>query len=221
MLTGRMRSHVEQDDALRCALHPAAFQAFRALRAAGMTEGFDIQPFSAFRDFEAQVSIWNRKFRGERTLYAADGSVLDRALLSDDEAIDAILSWSALPGASRHHWGSDVDVYDGARVESRHDVELLPHESAPGGAFHALHRWLDEALPRFGFFRPYDVFRGGMNAEPWHLSFADVSVPALKALTPAVIRRALADAKVEGHALVEARLEEVHARYITNVSSPL
>ena len=134
---------------------------FAALRAAAAQEGIDLRVFSAFRDFAAQLSIWNRKFSGQRTLYSREGGVLEHAALSVDELIEAILNWSALPGASRHHWGSDIDVYDAAAIAADYRVQLLPDEFATGGPFARLDRWLTEHAGEFGFFRPYDRDRGG------------------------------------------------------------
>ena len=37
-----------------------------------------------------------------------------------------ILEWSALPGASRHHWGSEFDVFDLAALPEGYRVQLLP-----------------------------------------------------------------------------------------------
>jgi LAS superfamily LD-carboxypeptidase LdcB len=78
-LTGRTRTHVVQLDELRCALHRDTVEPFGALRAAAAQEGIDLRVFSAFRDFAAQLSIWNRKFSGQRTLYTRDGGVLEHA----------------------------------------------------------------------------------------------------------------------------------------------
>ena len=139
-LTGRARTHVVQLDELRCALHRDVVEPFAALRAAAAREGMDIRVFSAFRDFAAQLSIWNRKFSGQRPLFGRDGSLLQYASLDRDELIETILSWSALPGASRHHWGSDIDVFDAAAVAPDYRVQLLPEEYADGGPFAELNR---------------------------------------------------------------------------------
>ena len=50
----------------------------------------------------------------------------------------------AIPGTSRHHWGTDLDVYDAAALPADYRLELSPAEVAPGGLFDSLHRWLDE-----------------------------------------------------------------------------
>ena len=122
--------------------------------------GIDLTPRSSFRDFQAQVGIWNRKWSGERAIYDRQGALLDRKQLSDSAAVDAILCWSAIPGGSRHHWGSDVDVIDAAAVPPGYTVELLPAEYAADGIFGRLSQWLDANMRRFGFYRPYRTDRG-------------------------------------------------------------
>jgi LAS superfamily LD-carboxypeptidase LdcB len=167
-LTGRARTHVVQRDDLRAAVHPQALEAFLAMREQAARDGIELAVFSAFRDFDAQLAIWNRKYRGERPLFRLDGSVREHASLSQAELIDAILEWSALPGTSRHHWGTDLDVYDAAAMPEGYRVQLLPAEYACDGVFQRLSAWLDANMQRFGFFRPYDAYRGGVHPEPWH-----------------------------------------------------
>ena len=219
-LTGRTRTHVVQLDDLRCALHRDVLEPFLALRAAAAREGMDLRVFSAFRDFAAQLSIWNRKFSGQRPLFTRDGGVLEHAALGVDELLEAILNWSALPGASRHHWGSDIDVFDAAAVAPDYRVQLLPEEFAEGGPFAQLDRWLAEHAARFGFFRPYDRDRGGVHPEPWHISHAATSLPALARLTPELIAEALQHGEVLGREAVLERLEDIFQRYVVNVGRP-
>jgi hypothetical protein len=133
--------------------------------------------------------------------------------------VEAILVWSAVPGASRHHWGSEVDVYDRAAMPEGYRVKLLPEEYATGGVFERLAAWLDENLDRFGFFRPYDRDRGGVYPEPWHISYAAVSSRALSALTPGIVADALRDEEILGKDRVLARLPEIWRTYVANVAS--
>jgi LAS superfamily LD-carboxypeptidase LdcB len=182
-LTGRARTHLVQFDEPRYAIHKAVQEPFFALRDAAEKAGFALHPFSAFRDFDAQLKIWNNKFSGERPLYDQHGVAQDFASLSPEQIVDCILNWSAVPGASRHHWGCDIDVVDTARVPADYKVKLLPEESAPGGVFYDLHLWLDKNIEAFGFFRPYQKYQGGFYAEAWHLSYWPISKPALEALT--------------------------------------
>ena len=219
-LTGRARTHVVQRDDLRAALHAEALGAFLDMKADAAREGLDITVTSAFRDFAAQQRIWDLKFRGERSLFDAGGLPIEHASLTQDELVDAILCWSALPGASRHHWGSEIDVVDAAAMPGGYRVQLVPAETEPGGVFHALHRWLDRNIARYGFFRPYRTARGGVSPEPWHLSYGSVSEPALDALTPELVARAIAGSDMLGKEEVLERLGVLYPRFVANVDRP-
>ena len=219
-LTGRARSHVVQRDDLGAAIHCEALDAFLDMKAAASHAGIDIVITSGFRDFQAQERIWNLKWTGQRPLYDGDGSLRDAAGLQAHEIIDAILCWSALPGASRHHWGTEIDVVDAAAMPEGYRVQLLPSEAAPGGVFHPLHCWLDANMAKYGFFRPYRIFRGGVHPEAWHLSYAPVAVGALAALTPEILSNAIGESAMLGKELVLERMDELYPRYVANVDTP-
>lgn len=218
-LTGRARTHVVQSDDLGAALHPEVVEPFLALREAAAREGIGLEICSGFRDFEAQCRIWNLKYRGERPCYDARGNVRDYAALGA-ELIDAILAWSALPGASRHHWGCDIDVIDRMGMPPDYRVRLLPEEVEPGGVFHRMHLWLDENAARFGFFRPYREYRGGVYPEPWHLSYAAVAVPAMASLSEELVAAAIRAGDLLGVELVLQRLPEIFRSHVVNVADP-
>ncbi|MEM8562953.1 MAG: M15 family metallopeptidase, partial [Pseudomonadota bacterium] len=98
--------------------------------------------------------------------------------LSPAAKVRAILRYSALPGSSRHHWGTDLDVYDAAAIEPGYRLQLSPQEVETGGVFDAMHCWLDECMATgasFGFYRPYHIDRGGVAPERWHLSYAPIA----------------------------------------------
>lgn len=219
-LTGRSRGHIRDLTDPPCALHHAVVQPFLALRAAAAQEGIDLVPFSSFRDFDRQLGIWNAKARGERELRDAQGRLLDAATLDEEGRVSAILHWSALPGASRHHWGTDFDVMDAAAMPPGYRLQVLPEEYAPGGVFARLDAWLAEHATRFGFYRPYTTWRGGVQPEPWHLSHAAVAQVALDQFSLQVLRDALATAGIEGHAAVERKLPDILERYVRNVDAP-
>jgi LAS superfamily LD-carboxypeptidase LdcB len=219
-LTGRARTHVLQRDDLRAALHADALTAFLDMKADAARAGIDLAITSAFRDFAAQQRIWDAKYRGERPVYDENGCVRDQGSLSDEERVEAIMCWSAVPGASRHHWGSELDLVDHAAMPEGYRILLAPAECAPGGVFYPLHCWLDANLARYGYFRPYGTFRGGVRPEPWHVSFAAVSVPALAALTREILVEAIEGSDMLGRELVLARIAEIYDRYVANVDTP-
>jgi LAS superfamily LD-carboxypeptidase LdcB len=219
-LTGRTRTHVRELQEPHCTLHPEAARAFLALRAAAAADGLELAAASSFRDFERQLAIWNGKFAGQRALLGRDGLALDRTLMTQTEVVQAILHWSALPGASRHHWGSELDVIDRSALGHGQVAQLLPAEYAANGVFARLDRWLSQHAESHGFFRPYDRDRGGVQPEPWHLSYAPISGAALPALTIEVLADALRGVDLAGAAVVWPLLGDIHARYVQAVAAP-
>ena len=75
-------------------------------------------------------------------------------------------------------------------------------------------------MARYGFFRPYDEYRGGVYPEPWHLSHAGISTAALQLLTADLIAATLRASEVLGKEQVLAQLPEIYRKYVVNISSP-
>jgi LAS superfamily LD-carboxypeptidase LdcB len=219
-LTGQVRSHIVELTEPPCLLHGAVRGAFLAMRRAAAADGLDLAAQSSFRDFGRQLAIWNGKFSGSRPMNDAAGRRVDAAALEPAVRIDLILMWSALPGASRHHWGSDIDLIDRNVIAAGYQVQLTPPEFGSDGPFADLTRWLEANAARFGFFRPYQGVRSGVQAEPWHWSFAPVSEPARRNLTAPLLRSAIENAPLLGKDLVLARLDEFHERYVERIDMP-
>jgi LAS superfamily LD-carboxypeptidase LdcB len=218
-LTGRSRSHLREVADPRCALHVDAMAPFLAMRAAAAADGLDLTAFSSFRDFDRQLAIWNGKFRGERPMQDRAGQPLDALSLPPAERVTAILWWSALPGASRHHWGTDFDVMDARAMPAGYKLQVVPAEYQVGGPFHRLTIWLDAHMHAFGFFRPYATDRGGVSPEPWHLSYAPVAKRALAGFSAEKLRTVLAQSAIEGRVEVLAALDRNFATYVANVDA--
>jgi LAS superfamily LD-carboxypeptidase LdcB len=219
-LTGRAASHVEELESPRSTLHRLVRTPFLSMRAAAARSGFDLVPQSAYRDFERQLRIWNAKFNGEAQVNDSSGRPMDALALAPAARVDAILVWSALPGASRHHWGTDLDLIDRAAIPPGYRVALLAEEYEAAGPFGPVSAWLEGNAARFGFFRPYRGVRSGVQAEAWHFSFAPLAEPARRALTVAHLRAALCDAPLAGKDRVLERLDELHERYVERIDWP-
>ncbi|MEH6468437.1 MAG: M15 family metallopeptidase [Porticoccus sp.] len=174
MISGKTEEHLCQLST-NCLLHKAVLSPFQTLQEAAVIQGYDLQVASAFRSFERQLMIWNAKARGERPVLDEHGQPLSIENLSEKEKVFAIMRWSALPGCSRHHWGTDMDIWDSAAVPLDYVLQLRPDEYQQGGPFHSLSCWLDEHAEAFGFVRPYAIDRGGVAPEPWHLSYTPVA----------------------------------------------
>ena len=218
-LTGRSRQHLAELSDPRCSLHKEAAVPFLAMRAAAAADGIDLVAFSSFRDFERQLTIWNEKFRGLRPMQDRQGRALNVGALSPAERVAAILWWSALPGASRHHWGTDFDVMDARAMPAGYKLRVVPEEYRADGLFHRLTRWLDAHMHAFGFFRPYATDRGGVAPEPWHLSHAAVAKRAQAAMSLDRLRAVLAAADIEGKSEVLAALARSYSNYVVNVDA--
>jgi LAS superfamily LD-carboxypeptidase LdcB len=219
-LTGRARTHIVELDSPRCGVHYETAAALLAMISVAAETGIDLVPVSSFRDFDRQVMLWNRKWSGERPLFDRAGRRLDHASLAETELVDAILCWSAIPGGSRHHWGTDIDVIDAAAMPAGYQVQLIPDEYCATGIFSRLTVWLDANMGRLGFFLPYRSDQCGAGIEPWHLSYAPVSAQALEALSLPVLRRAVAASELLGKAHVLERLPEIYTRFVLAIDPP-
>ncbi|MCI5600059.1 MAG: M15 family metallopeptidase [Hallerella porci] len=141
------------------------------LTAVAKSAGFSLRIESAYRSFERQLSIWNRKATGKLTLRDAQGVPFPELPQDEEILMRAILFWSALPGTSRHHFGTDLDVVDGNSVPAGYEVELTEEEC--DGMFAPFHRWLSSQIDEkksFGFTRVFVPGCGKIQPERWHIS---------------------------------------------------
>lgn len=194
---------------------------FHDLRDEAAGAGFDVAILSGFRSFDKQLSIWNRKARGELAVLDSSARPLDISTLGDRELVFAILRWSALPGASRHHWGTDIDVYDAAARPDGYEIELVPAEYEGQGMFAPFSQWLDDRIANrtaFGFFRPYDRDRQGVAPERWHLSYGPLASEFLGMLSPELLRDTIEGADMFLKDVVLENLDEIVHRFVRNTN---
>ncbi|MFC3394897.1 M15 family metallopeptidase [Brenneria rubrifaciens] len=216
MLTGKSDTHLTTLSGHH-RLHPETILAFQAMQRAAAQQGFALQPASTFRDFERQRLIWNGKFRGERPVLGNDGKPLNVLTLSEGERCQAILRWSAMPGASRHHWGSDLDIYDPTLLPEGEKLRLEPWEFEAGGYFAPLNAWLSQHMHEYGFYRPYAHDLGGVAAELWHISYYPLAQYAEGQLTSDIIRSAWQGEDIAGSDWLCEHLPYLFTRFIHNV----
>jgi LAS superfamily LD-carboxypeptidase LdcB len=216
VLTGADSGHIDYS-LFESGLHHGAVAAFGRLQEVALAQGFDMVIASSFRSFDRQLLIWNEKALGLRPLYDSSGHPLAYEQLSPWELAQAILRWSALPGASRHHWGTDLDIYDRAVVPEGYQVQLSPREVSEGGPFHPLHSWLDRQLATDsaeGFFRPYDRDRGGVAPERWHLSYAPLAMEFQQQLSLDSLVEFIDGQELALKDVVLEHIGEIYQRYI-------
>ena len=199
-------------------IHREMLPAWLALEQATKEAGFHLAIASGFRDFSRQLSIWNRKFCGELAVKDDNNQILVLENLSEKKCIHAIMRFSALPGASRHHWGTDIDIYADNLLGEGQKLQLEPWEYHAGGPFSELRLWLEHNCREFGFYFPYDTDRGGVAAEPWHLSYAPLANQYRQMFTLELLTRAIAGQDIAGKESILALLPELYQQYIINTA---
>lgn len=133
--------------------------AFERMRAAAASDGIKLRVISATRNFTYQKGIWERKWNALQLTKPADRS-------------REILRYSSMPGTSRHHWGTDMDLND------------LSPRNWESGELARTYAWLERRGGEFGFCLPYSK-KGparpvGYNEERWHWSYRPLSSEFLK-----------------------------------------
>ncbi|MFZ7202409.1 M15 family metallopeptidase [Avibacterium avium] len=217
-LTGKSREHLV---ALPCPfsnqhfLEANALKAFQDLQQSAVKNGFNLQPASSFRDFQRQQMIWNDKFAGKRKVHNDEGQALDLSFCSDWEKCQAILRWSALPGGSRHHWGTEVDIFDPDLLPADQKLQLEPWEYTQGGYFAELSAWLQENAAKFDFAFPFSQMpaRVEIGYEPWHISYLPMAELARTHFNPEILVQSWQDQEVAGKATLIKQLPEIFERF--------
>jgi len=130
--------------------------AFEQMAAAAQKEGVILKVISGGRNFNMQKAIWERKWNARRPNFKSD----------KETALD-ILKYSSMPGTSRHHWGTDLDINS-----------LEPSYFASGKGKRE-YDWLQKNAGSFGFCQTYDnnqtSGRTGYSEEKWHYSYMPIS----------------------------------------------
>jgi hypothetical protein len=222
VLLGKTTEHLVPIEGTKCLIHQHMLQDFLRLQQDAQAEGLDLQIISAFRDHERQSLIWNKKARGERALFDDQGKELTFSSLSAKEIMWSILRWSAVPGCSRHHWGTDIDIFD-AHTQRAEEVKLVPQECVGQGPAAALHGWLDSLMSQksaYGFYRPYRTDRGGVAPERWHLSYHPVSSVIQEKYSFSIFQNNIKDSNLLLKEELLDHADEIYQRFFLNIDTP-
>lgn len=210
-LTGRSNTHLISIEGNQL-LHSETVSDFLQLKSHMHKKGIDIKIASGFRSYERQRTIWNEKAEGKRTLRDPQGNPLNYHELNCDEIFQAILNWSSIPGTSRHHWGTDLDVYDYTYYQNGRRLRLANDEYSGNGPNAKLSAQLydEESL----YFRPY-LDGKSYQVELWHISNTKISEKILKLYTIDVFKKSIeSDPLLKLKDKVLARLEPLYNKYI-------
>ena len=154
-------------------LREETLAAYIKMAKAARKDGVKLVIRSATRNFNYQKRIWERKWRAQKKSKSAKNKALN------------ILKFSSMPGTSRHHWGTEVDLnaFNNKWFESGRGLKLF--------------KWLDANAKNYGFVQPYTK-KGkqrptGYNEEKWHWSYTPLSIPMIRDA-----RLVLDDSKISG-----------------------
>ncbi|WP_460217983.1 M15 family metallopeptidase [Psychroserpens sp. MEBiC05023] len=158
-------------------LRKEAYNAFILMATHALKSDIRIQAVSSYRSFSHQNRIWERKYKH----YTRQG-------LSPENSIKKIIEYSTIPGTSRHHWGTDIDLIDANVTQPRR--VLLPSHFEDNGCFSKFKTWMDQHANNYGFYLVYTnkYDRKGFKYEPWHYSYKPLSKPYLTAYKKLILK---------------------------------
>jgi len=145
-------------------LRKEAYKAFIQMHEAALKDGITLTLLSAFRSYNEQKGIWEGKWTGKVLYY---GKNIATSYPDPVERSKYVLKYSSMPGTSRHHWGTDMDM---------NSMELAYYKSETGKK---MYTWLSENANKFGFCQPYTAKDSsritGYEEEKWHWSYYPLS----------------------------------------------
>jgi len=143
-----------------------AYEAYVEMAEAAKKDGISLKIISATRNFFRQKTIWERKWNGQTKVGGKD---LSKTIEIPKDRALKILEYSSMPGTSRHHWGTDIDIND------------LENSYFASGQGKLEYDWLTANGPSFGFCQPYTPIGPerpkGYFEEKWHWSYMPISKP--------------------------------------------
>ncbi|RLD41620.1 MAG: D-alanyl-D-alanine carboxypeptidase family protein [Bacteroidetes bacterium] len=146
-------------------LRESAYNAYKNMFKSAQSEGITLNIISAFRSFYHQKSIWEAKWTGKRKV---NGQDLSKNIPNIYKRAETILHFSSMPGSSRHHWGTDIDIYD------------LNNSTFENGQGLKVYKWLQNNAFRYGFYQVYTANRPfGYEEEKWHWSYLPLAKPMI------------------------------------------
>lgn len=145
-------------------------EAFTRMAEAAEQDGVKLVVLSAFRSMADQKRIWNNKWNGSTLV---EGGALPETVPDPTERALKILEYSSMPGTSRHHWGTDIDL---------NNLNNEWFDTAEGVA---VYDWLVRNASDYGFCQVYTAKGAdrpvGYEIEKWHWSYMPLASKFLAA----------------------------------------
>jgi len=193
-------------------LEKNTFDAFNKMQIAAKEDGINLKIVSAYRGYDRQKLIWNTKFKKFTTEFK----------LKPSQAVYEIIRFSTIPGTSRHHWGTEIDIIDN-NYPDEEDV-LIAKKFEKGGIFFKVKNWLNLNSEKFGFYITYnnDPNRKGFEHEPWHYSYAPISKKMLLLFLKSDLKKFIKKGEIKGSEyFTDDFLEKYKKEYILDINKNL
>ncbi len=184
---------------------------FNEMKNAAKKEEINIKIVSGYRSFERQKLIWNRKFLNNQ-----------KQEITPFENIKKIIQYSTIPGTSRHHWGTEIDI-----IDKNHNIKgnlLLAKNFYNNNSFEPLRIWMEKNAYKFNFILPYtkNSNRDGFLYEPWHYSYSKLSKLFLKKYLDLNMIEKIYDPQILGvKTLTKSFLKEYQKKFILGINDQL
>lgn len=147
--------HTERD---KIYLLVPVYEAYKKMYEAALADGVKLVITSGHRTFMEQACEWELRWNNPGK---------DVSFGSDLEKARFVLQYRSMPGTSRHHWGTDIDL---------NSFRLSYYQTAQGKK---VYNWLKENANKYGFYQPYTALGEGRDSgyqeEVWHWSYLPVA----------------------------------------------
>ena len=195
-------------------LEKRTFNAFKKMEKAALMDGIELKIISAYRSYDRQKTIWNNKY----LRFTKDYN------LEPEKAINEIIRFSTIPGTSRHHWGTEIDIIDGKYELDEDEDVLIAEKFKKNGVFYEMKKWLDSNSEDYGFYIVYtdDQKRKGFEHEPWHFSYKPVSMELLKLFSKSDLKKVVKNGEIKGSEyFTNEFIEKYFKEYILDINKEL
>ena len=110
------------------------YEAYKKMYEVALADSVHLIITSGHRTFAEQIYEWELRWNNPRT---------ETVFENETDKARFILLYRAMPGTTRHHWGTDIDL---------NSFELAYYQTQEG---QRVYNWLMENAKNYGFYQPY------------------------------------------------------------------
>jgi len=129
--------------------------------------------FAFFKKDHPDIPLWIRSvyrtYNKQKTSWESKCNKHFKEKKNKNQAVLKTIKYTAPPGASRHHWGTEIDINSKYPEYYKNSEGII------------VYNWFLKNAEKFNFFQPYNAGRiNGHKEEPWHWSYFPLSSYYLK-----------------------------------------